>query len=91
MDNIPKDLKQLKTLVAGRIAYSWHNIAIQLGFTTDELDKITENYRQLPVDDCCKHMLEKWKKKNVNVTEEKLIDAIRSVNNERYAEDLHKG
>lgn len=69
----------------------WHGIAVQLGFTNDELDKITENHKLLPVEDCCRRMLEKWKKKNVNVTGAKLIDAIRSVDNERYADELHKG
>ena len=45
MENKPESLAQLKRYVASRIADRWHDVGIQLLFTTEELDQIEQNCR----------------------------------------------
>ena len=80
--------------MAFRIAYCWHDVAVQLGFTTDQLAAISSNQstRQHPVADCCKDMFSLWKRKNKTVTTEKLIAAIEEgADNAAFAAELSKG
>ena len=54
MENKPESLVQLKRYVASRIADRWHDVGIQLLFTTEELDKTVVLYQlKCGVRRCC--------------------------------------
>jgi len=92
LDTKPTSLKQLRKVVAFRIAFRWRDVGVQLGFTTDQLDAINQNQstRQHPVEECCKDMFSLWKRKG-NITSEKLIAAIEEgAENAAFAADLSK-
>ena len=92
MQKKPKTFLKLKMLVAFRIAYQWHDVGIQLGFDTEELEVIDENNKRLPVIECCKTLLSFWKRSGKNFTAEKLIDAVKQgAGNAAYAAELRTG
>lgn len=89
----PTSLKQLRPVVS-KIGYCWHDIAIQLGFTNDQLDTINSAFstRDHSVEDCCKAMFKWWKKDNKTVTTRNLIDAItEGAENPSFASKLEEG
>jgi len=91
MEKAPDSLLQLKRYVGSRIADRWHDVGIQLMFTTEELDQIEQNYRPTPVEDCCKETLYLWKQRNIRITADELIKAIKDAGNVYYASQLSQG
>jgi len=90
MDRTPSAV-QIKHFVAFRIAEQWHDIGIQLHFTTEELDDIDKNCKPVSIKECCKTMLYLWTKKNTPITAEQLIRAIEEAGHLHYALELQKG
>jgi len=91
MEQTPDSLVQLKRLVGYRIADRWHDVGIQLLFTAEELEQIDQNYRPTPVEDCCREMLYLWKQRNIRITADELIEAIKDAGNVYYASQLRQG
>jgi len=91
MERVPDSLVQLKRYVGSRIADQWHDVGIQLMFTTEELEQIEQNYRPTPVEECCKEMLYLWKQRNIHITADKLIEAIKDSGNIYFATQLSQG
>ena len=69
----------------------WHDIGVQLGMSISHLTIIDENYNPVPDDECCKEMLKLWKRKGIEVSGAKLIEAIENNKNASYAAELRAG
>ena len=91
MENKPDSFVQLMRRVGFRIADRWHDVGIQLMFSTEELDQIEQNCRPMPVEQCCKEMLYSWRQRKKGITVNELVQAIKDAGNVYYASQLQQG
>ncbi|XP_065893035.1 uncharacterized protein [Dysidea avara] len=90
MENKPDSFVQLMRRVGFRIADRWHDVGIQLMFSTEELDQIEQNCRPMPVEQCCKEMLYSWRQRKKGITVNELVQAIKDAGNVYYASQLQQ-
>ena len=76
-----------------RYANYWSEIGIELNIEGSVLEIIRENYaiHHNKTEECCKAMIKKWLKVDVNATWEKLIKAIDDVEAVTEACMTHRG
>jgi len=69
----------------------WHDLGIQLGFSTGKLNAIERSCQSRPVQDCCKDVVETWRKQQkggADAIAERLIMAVENIGWVAYAEEL---
>ena len=85
-------MKQQDLLPDG-VMSEWEDFGLQLDFTADQLNTISNNHEK-DVKTCCKEMLKKWSRQCKLPSPQaakQLIAAIRKADNKYYAEQLKTG
>ena len=92
MLQMPENIKQLRRLVKDKITDKWEEIAIQLGFTPAEIQKIKKDHEKRSVQTCCTDMLIGWiDSTQSNNPAKDLVAAIREVEYRHQADEIEEG
>ena len=92
MSQIPESMRQLRRFVKDKISDKWELIAIQLDFTTVQIQGIKDNHKERSVVTCCSEMLFDWvDSTKSNDPANDLVEAIREVQFGYQADLIEKG
>ena len=81
-----------KQLVPQAAVPKWEEFGIELGFSYGEIEIISGNAVQKAVERCSKEMLQAWRQQlGSAATPDKLIAALRTIEQNRYAAQLQNG
>ena len=81
-----------KQLVPQEAIPRWEEFGIELGFSYGEIGIISENAVQKAVERCSQEMLEAWKQQvGSAATPDKLIAALKAIDQNAYAAQLQNG
>lgn len=79
-------------LLPQEVVAKWYKFGYQLGFTYGELDKIEEDAPQKANEKCALDMLKLWRSQNgIAATPDKLIAALKGIDQNRFAAQLQTG
>ena len=82
-----------RELLPDDVMSKWEDLGLQLDFTADQLDTISNNHEKA-VGTCCREMLKKWSRQYTLPSPQaakQLIAAIHKAHNNYYAEQLKTG
>ena len=81
-----------KNLTPQEAIPKWEEFGIELGFSYGEIEIISLNAAQRAVESCSLEMLSRWKQQTGSAaTPDKLIKALRIIEQNRYAAQLQHG
>ena len=79
-------------LLPQEVVAKWYDFGLQLGFTFGELSKIEGDASQKATKQCALDMLKLWREQNETAaTPEKLIAALKGIDQNRFAAQLKTG
>ena len=79
-------------LIPPEVIPKWDEFGIELGFSYGEIELFSENAVQKAVERCSLEMLKEWEEQTGSAaTPERLIGALKAIDQNYYASQLQKG